>query len=159
MDIMVESGMYRITICPESYNDRILKFYRKHFTEKLIDEKVKLINEYPIEKVGFFIVYAPMETKDEMIRTLDYAAENFDNYDVSILAPYPGTDLWNYCEERDLFGNEKAKNIFFISADYIFNIKNEHVPKDEAWRIITERTGRRRVKKTEPTGYESLFKS
>jgi len=111
---MIASGLYRITICPESYNDRILKFLRKHFNTKMIDEKVALIRKYPIELVGYFIVGAPMETYQEAWNTLKFASK-FDSYDVSFLAPYPGTDFYAYCLEKDLLINRDDYSV--IQAD------------------------------------------
>lgn len=106
MGAMVGSGMYRITICPETIHDRILKFYRKHFRKETIDEKMSIIREFPVKLVGYFIIGAPDETTEEAIDTINYAVDNFDSADFSMLAPYIGTDLYNYCIEKNILGKE-----------------------------------------------------
>jgi len=150
LEAMRDSGCSRITICPESVTDRILKFYRKPFNFARIEKAVKLIRQYDFELVGYFIIGAPDETKEEAWETLVYALNNFDDSSVSCLAPYPGTDLYDYCVKNNLIEDNLLENNFQnLQADVIESFKRENITPKEMKDLLEAYTYLKAYKKQE----------
>lgn len=135
LEAMKASGCYQIIICPESVTPRILKFYRKPFSFETIKEKVTLIKKHGIKLTGYFIVGAPDETFEEMENTVQFGLDNFDDLSLSCLAPYIGTDLFDYCNNNNLFHEGKDygyrnNNFLNLQADVIDTFKRKTTNED-----------------------------
>jgi len=94
--LMKESGCVRVKIGVESGNERMLKMTKKKITKKQIRDCVSLIKEVGIDLTIYLMIGFPTETEEEMKDTLDFARElNPTYYSLSILAPYPGTEIYD----------------------------------------------------------------
>lgn len=93
---MKKAGCYMISMGVESANNRTLEWLNKKYT---IEEVVRAIDLIASEKIGlhgYFILGCPVETREDMLRTIDFACTSgFDFATFSILAPLPGTELLN----------------------------------------------------------------
>lgn len=88
----------------ESANQRILNYYNKQTTPQQSKTAVRAAREAGIDViVGSFIVGAPDETREEIQNTIRFAKQiPIDFPQFSILAVYPGTDIWNEFEMKGL---------------------------------------------------------
>jgi len=119
--IMKKAGCYMISMGVESGNDKTLKWLNKRYTIDQINKAIDFITEAGIELHGYFILGSPVETKEDMVRTIEFACRpNFDFVTFSILTPYPGTKLFDialkegYLENYDK--NDYSNQIGMVTA-------------------------------------------
>jgi radical SAM superfamily enzyme YgiQ (UPF0313 family) len=94
--LMKGSGCVRVKIGVESGSERILKKVKKRITKKQVREAVSLIKKVGIDFTIYLMIGFPTETQEEMRETLDFARGlNPTYYSLSILAPYPGTEIYD----------------------------------------------------------------
>ena len=94
--LMKESGCVRVKIGVESGSERILRMVRKKITKKQIRDCVSLVKKVGIDLTIYLMVGFPAETEEEIRETLDFARElDPTYYSLSILAPYPGTEIYD----------------------------------------------------------------
>jgi radical SAM superfamily enzyme YgiQ (UPF0313 family) len=83
---------------------------------KKVEETVELALRHSLTVRGFFMIGFPGETKKEIMQTIEYA-KNLDIHfaSISIVTPYPGTELYEiaanggYIKDRDYSGYFFAK--------------------------------------------------
>lgn len=94
--LMKKSGCVRVKIGIESGSERILKMVKKRITKKQIRDCISLIKKVGIDLTIYLMIGFPTETEEEMQETLDFARElDPTYYSLSILAPYPGTEIYD----------------------------------------------------------------
>jgi len=108
LDAFKNNGCVSIWLGIESGSDRILKNIKKGFDKKLIREKVKIIKDSGINWGGYFMIGFPDETRDEMLKTLEFMKELEPTYaQINIYNPLPGTELYNQiCNKNNFFNTE-----------------------------------------------------
>ncbi len=85
----------------ESASQKILEFYKKKIKIDQVVDAVKKTKENGIITVCSFIIGAPMETKEDMMKTLKFSIKlNPDYAQYSILTPYPGTEIYREAKEK-----------------------------------------------------------
>lgn len=88
----------------ESGSRRILKFINKEITVEQAVDAIKLSRKYKIKNSASFIMGFPTETSEDIYFTERLIHQmNPDNLLLKIYTPYPGTPLYNYLIERNLF--------------------------------------------------------
>lgn len=92
-----ESGCVQVEYGFESGSERMLKRLKKDsVTVEQNKNAVKLTHEAGLRVLGNFIIGAPGETLEDIRQTERFYKENpIDFIAISILAPYPGTEIWN----------------------------------------------------------------
>jgi len=91
---MKKAGCRVISMGVESANDSTLKWFNKGYLRKHIQSAMDMIAEEGIELHGFFILGAPVETKEEMIKTIELACmPQFSYASFYILTPFEGTQF------------------------------------------------------------------
>ena len=115
-EFLRDSGIKYVELGVESYNDSILRQYRKPATEKVIDEAVQKIRDAQLNLIPNIIIGMPEETAQTYARTMDFLKRNVDiishtnDYN---LAVYKGTDLADTIgpvTETDMDENAAAKS-------------------------------------------------
>lgn len=118
------SGIKYIEIGVETYNDPILRKYRKPHNERMIDEAVNIIRQSGLWFIPNIIVGFPEETYQTYSHTLDFLKRNSDiisHLNIYNLAIYEGTDLYDMIEtkfEEDLNENVVEKS-FHTDKDLV----------------------------------------
>ncbi len=113
---MKKARCYMISMGVESANNHTLKWLNKRYTIEQIKNAITVINQQGIGLHGYFILGSPVETKKDMLRTIDFACNsNFDFATFSILAPLPGTELFRMALKEGYLNNYD-KNDY---SDYI----------------------------------------
>ena len=132
LKVLKESGLRLLTVGFESGNQNILNNIKKGINLDQTHEFMKATKELGILVHGAFILGLPGETKETIEETMRYALE-LDPYSiqVSLLAPYPGTEIfdqgiiqgWIVREGADLIkGGIQNAAISYdgLSREYIF---------------------------------------
>jgi radical SAM superfamily enzyme YgiQ (UPF0313 family) len=83
----------------ESGNQAILDRAKKKITLDRIRQGVELAKEHGIEVMASFIIGLPGETRETLQDTVDFARELGAFYGFNVLAPFPGTEVWERAAE------------------------------------------------------------
>lgn len=111
--LMKQSGCYQINLGIESGNEEVLrKIIRKPLKLEKVREIVKEIRNIGIWAHGFFILGMPGETIKTMMETIDFALElNLDSASFFVATPYPGTKLYDICQEHGYINNYDMRDL------------------------------------------------
>jgi anaerobic magnesium-protoporphyrin IX monomethyl ester cyclase len=103
---MVRSGLVQVNMGIESGSQRILdEIYDKGITVEQVREAVDICKELGLRIGGYFMLGAPTETQEEIVRTIEYASRlRIDEAAFNVTTPLPGTYLWD--RTRELVGTE-----------------------------------------------------
>lgn len=95
MNMMRESGAWKIALGIESGSDEVLKRIKKQVTTDQVRRAVYKLSSYDIQVKGFFILGFPDETEDQMGETIRFIDElrsvGLTEISAFQFKPYPGT--------------------------------------------------------------------
>ena len=101
--MMKRAHCVQASIGIESGSDRILKLVKKGETAEEIGKGIALLRKYRIPVSAFIMIGFPTETREEALATLNFAKGlKVDTLVLSILTPYPGTEVYEWFKERGL---------------------------------------------------------
>ena len=105
-DILAEMAMANCQVIfygIEFGNQRILDFAGKGTTIAQICEVIEMTKKAGITPTGNFMIGYPTETRETIQDTIALAVGlDLDFASISIVTPFPGTELYDYCQENDL---------------------------------------------------------
>lgn len=110
---MKTSGCYRLFLGVESGNQYVLNniIGKKISLEKVL-EVIAILKKLKISTTGFFVIGLPGETKETIKETVDFMIKaDFDHALLSIATPYPGTDLYKICKEKNYITNPDVSQL------------------------------------------------
>lgn len=101
-----DNGMRLVVVGFESGNQQILNRVKKGITLQRSREFVKNCHELGIKVHGTFVIGLPIETHETIEETIRFA-QDLDPYSiqVSIAAPFPGTELYQQATENGWIDN------------------------------------------------------
>ena len=100
--LLKDNGLRLFLVGYESGNDEILKNIKKGVTTDEMRRFTKACNQAGVIIHGTFILGLPVETKETIQQTIDFARElDVFSIQVSLAAPYPGTELYELPSETD----------------------------------------------------------
>ena len=110
--VMKENGLRLLLVGFESGNQEILNNIRKGIKLDKAREFVKHCHELGILIHGTFIMGLPGETQQTIENTIQFAKE-IDPYSlqVSLAAPYPGTELFRQAQENGWLPGERSREL------------------------------------------------
>jgi len=136
LDLMRQSGCYRLHLAVESGSQRILsEMMRKPIRLSKIPEILKHARDLDFEIIGYFMIGLPTETRQETLDTVDFAKnELFDYVVFSIYTPEKETELYDFCFKHDLIdisqslsglSKRAASNLRYPNDDgkFVMNIR------------------------------------
>lgn len=84
-------------------SQRMLDFVERRYTIDQIHDTIRRTNKAKIPVKGLFMMGYPTETRETLEETIQLANKlKLDYVAVSMVAPYPGTKLYQYCVEHDI---------------------------------------------------------
>jgi hopanoid biosynthesis associated radical SAM protein HpnJ len=99
-----DNGLRLLLVGFESGNQQILNNIKKGIKLDVARQFMKNCHDLGITVHGTFIVGLPIETRETIEETIRFACEvNPHTIQVSIAAPYPGTELYNQAKENGWF--------------------------------------------------------
>jgi magnesium-protoporphyrin IX monomethyl ester (oxidative) cyclase len=108
LQLMKESGCYRLHLALESGSQRILsEIMGKPIELRKAMDVIEHAKRLDFEIIGYFMIGLPTETRDEVLKTVELARNDLFDYVVfSIYTPETGTPLHDYCVEHGLFDRD-----------------------------------------------------
>jgi len=121
LTLMRKAGYYSISLAIESGDKDILKLMRKPVDLEKAKWLIKICRQLGFKTKGFFILGYPGETKEQMQKTVDFAAKSNLDWSLFFIAtPIPGGELERLCREKGYLVNE---NLDHLKQFYVANIK------------------------------------
>ena len=123
LDIMQEAGCNTIKVGIETGSERIMKEINKGITFEQVRKAARLLNKHGIFWSAYFMYGLPTETREDMLKTLEFMKELNPPYaGLGLYAPMPNTHLWNQGIELDLINTDINITHFFETnpKDYFF---------------------------------------
>jgi len=113
IETMRKAGCYSVQIGFESGNDGILKEMRKSTTVEMSLNACKVIKRHGIKLQTFFMVGFPQETEETLNDTVEAMKKaECDVMIYSVFTPYPGTEMFEYCRQHGLVGDDFNVSLF-----------------------------------------------
>ncbi len=118
LQAMAGAGLVQINMGIESGTQRILdQIYDKRITVEDVRQAVKVAKGLNLKVGGYFMIGAPTETREEIERTIRFAARlPIDEAAFNITTPLPGTRLWE--QTCDLVGGDIAEFDYYHTSVY-----------------------------------------
>ena len=134
------AGCKRIDLGVESGSDRILKLLHKGITTKKAEEAVALAKKHKFWVNTFFMIGLPFETLEDMRQTINFIKQvRPDSVNLCTFTPYPGTELYSYCVEKNLLEHNDNYDTFkYIGHHSKYNYFLEYVDRDNYLKILDE---------------------
>ena len=112
----------------EAGSEKIRKeIYKKRVSNSDIVRGAELLHQQGIKFLTFNMVGAPFETIEEMGETIRLNQQIKTDYPwCSIMQPYPGTEIFNYCLEKGLVDNKTEIDSFTYFEKSILNQEGKH---------------------------------
>lgn len=120
IQLMYDSGCYRVSYGVESGNQQILNNIEKQQTLEQVRNAFRICNKVGMETTAYLMLGLPGDTEETMQQTIDFAKEikpTIAKFD--ILVPLPSTPLYDawkgkYFQEKDWdnFNFHSAKNLY-----------------------------------------------
>ena len=116
-----KAGFVKLCTGVESGSDRILNIIGKNTTYAMNLEARRIIQEAGIHYESFFILGHPTETKKDIELTVKWIKEaKPDDWDLTILTPYPGSKIYDSSIKSTKFKdyNWEYNGLYFNKPDY-----------------------------------------
>ena len=135
--LMKDCGLRLFLVGYESGSQQILDRIKKGITIEEAKRFTKACNEIGVVIHGTFILGLPIETKETIEETIRYAMElDVFSIQVSLAAPYPGTELYEMARQNGWFAKKDKRDI--VREDGIQNSALEYpgLSKEEIFEAV-----------------------
>ena len=118
----------------ESGNNEILKKIKKTQTTKECIQAMQNLRKHGIESHAFIMVGFPDETEETFKQTMDFIPElNPDGIIFSIFTPYPGSDIYNECKDKDIIKGDF--DLVLYNHQSPLNCFTKNIPKERFYEL------------------------
>jgi anaerobic magnesium-protoporphyrin IX monomethyl ester cyclase len=100
LQLMKKSGCRALKFGVETINEESLRLLGKGITVKMVKQAVKNCKELGIRTHLTYAIGLPGETEESLKKTIEFAMEYGDSYQISLATPYPGTPLYNLAKQK-----------------------------------------------------------
>lgn len=158
LELMYNSGMYRVGFPIDSGCPEMLKYMRKPINLDKVNRLIKKCNELGLYVFGNFVIGFPEETKEQIEQTTQFImASGLDYAKISILQPHPGTDIYGVFERLGLLPEGLKHGSTYFHTEY----NTVHLRAEELNAIRVEalkRCGRHRLRRMlSPSGIKKYI--
>jgi anaerobic magnesium-protoporphyrin IX monomethyl ester cyclase len=109
LSMFKDAGLFYISYGIESASDSVLKSMKKKINMAQTKKALELTRELGIGIQGNFIFGDPAETPETATQTIDWWIQHsYYHLNMGALIPYPGSDVYNLCLQRDLIKDRLA---------------------------------------------------
>ncbi len=134
---MKAAGCTDVQIGVESGNDDMLRRVRKDITVARALEACALVKRHHLGLHAFFIVGFPWETEATLADTMRAMRKaRCDTLSYSIFTPYPGTELFAYCKEQGLIGEDF--DVALYNHQSPANSFSMHIPRERFRQLVSK---------------------
>ncbi|HEY1793579.1 MAG TPA: hopanoid biosynthesis associated radical SAM protein HpnJ [Opitutaceae bacterium] len=134
LKVMKENGLRLLLVGYESGDDQILINIKKGLLTKTARRFSEDCRKLGITIHGTFILGLPGETRETIEKTIQYAKEvNPLTIQVSLAAPYPGTELYKEAVEKGWLEENKAANLVSTAGVQLASIGYPHLTRAEIY--------------------------
>jgi radical SAM superfamily enzyme YgiQ (UPF0313 family) len=132
---MKAAGCHTVSLGIESGSEKILEKYSKKITTAEIKSTIRMLNEYKIHVLGYFIIGLPGDDEESIRQTIDLAKElNIDFASFAIATPDVGTPLRREALQK---GWMSAEEDVFDSTDFPV-IETGSLSKEDVWKLRSQ---------------------
>lgn len=110
-----QSRCLRVVVGVESGSQRVLDLFKRPTTPVAMARKLKLLVDakFPLGTWTLNMLGNPQETYEEMMETISLNARSLvEKVKINFLAPYPQSQIYEYCTKHDLFAKETGTQRF-----------------------------------------------
>jgi len=137
LKIMRENGLRLLLVGYESGNDQILHNIRKGLRTDIARRFTSDCRELGVTIHGTFILGLPGETPETIRQTIRFAQEiNPHTIQVSLAAPYPGTQLYREALEAGWLKENESMNLVNNQGVQLSPISYPHLPASEIYHAV-----------------------
>jgi hopanoid biosynthesis associated radical SAM protein HpnJ len=135
--IMKDNGLRLLLVGYESGNDQILHNIRKGLRTDIARRFTRDCRKLGITIHGTFILGLPGETAETIRQTIRFAVEiNPHTIQVSLAAPYPGTQLYREAIENGWLTENESLNLVNAQGVQLSPISYPHLPANEIYHAV-----------------------
>jgi anaerobic magnesium-protoporphyrin IX monomethyl ester cyclase len=131
IDLIAESGCYKVTLAFETGTEKTMKQIRKPLKIDVEADlrKIERFKKLGLRAEGLFVIGWPWETKEDVLETVRFSQSmGLDYVTYPLATPFPGTAFLKQCEENGwLIEGQTLRDLKFG----INNIRTPHW--DSAW--------------------------
>ena len=129
LDEMKKANCIVIFYGIEFGNQRILDLCKKGFTIDQVRETIEITSKTGISSYGYFMMGYPTETVETVEDTINLAKglglnHGLDSAGFSIVTPFPGTPLYDYCEMNDMLLTSDWSQYSYQMGRGVIRLKN-----------------------------------
>jgi hopanoid biosynthesis associated radical SAM protein HpnJ len=137
LKIMKDNGLRLLLVGYESGNDRILHNIRKGLRTDIARRFTSDCRKLGVIVHGTFILGLPGETAETIRQTIRFAVEiNPHTIQVSLAAPYPGTQLYREAIERGWLAENANLNLVNAQGVQLSPITYPHLPAQQIYHAV-----------------------
>jgi hopanoid biosynthesis associated radical SAM protein HpnJ len=134
---MKDSGLRLFLVGYESGNDETLKRIKKGVTTDEMRKFTKSCHKAGVVIHGTFILGLPVETKETIEQTINFAKElDVFSLQVSLAAPYPGTELYEMARQNGWFVKKDKTDILHGDGLQQSTLEYPGLNKDEIFEAV-----------------------
>jgi radical SAM superfamily enzyme YgiQ (UPF0313 family) len=142
LKLMKKAGCIQTEFGFESGNDRMLSMLKKNsVTVEQNSNAIKLCKKVGFRVLGNFMIGAPTETIDEINDTKNFILKHkkmLDSVCVHLTTPYPGTELWEICKQKNLIKNLSWSDLWMGQVDKGAAVCSDVIKPQELLQIYNE---------------------
>jgi anaerobic magnesium-protoporphyrin IX monomethyl ester cyclase len=103
LHLFKKAGCVLFYIGVESGSAKVLKTLKKGINLEQVRTVIKWVKELGMEAIGSFIIGTPGETKEDVMKTINFARNSgIDFAQFTAMTPYPGTEIYEIAKREGL---------------------------------------------------------
>ena len=133
---MKEAGCIQVNLGIESGNPKILKLIKKGITLEQARRAIKITKDVGVSSHAYFMMGFPGETYEQILDTINFMKKAKPTTScLSIVTPYPGTELYDIAKQQGLLPRENWAAFFHHSKKMKLTDK---LTDNQFYRLVSE---------------------